>query len=137
MPSLLATPSRNRGANSLDLGVLLEDFVAHLAAPAGLFVSAEGQGGVEHIVAIDPYGSGAEQAREPVSFLDVASPYAGGQTVGRVVCLRRNFFDAAEGNHRDHGPEDFFAHYFHFFVGVHEDRGFYEVAFVSGSRFFV
>ena len=56
------TQLRDRGADGFDLGVLLEDFVAHFAAPAGLFVSAEGQSGVEHVVAIDPNGSGAEQA---------------------------------------------------------------------------
>src|ERR1700722_10082132 len=43
--SLLAAALRNRGANGFYLGVLLEDFVAHLAAPAGLFVSAEGKAG--------------------------------------------------------------------------------------------
>src|SRR6202049_5109277 len=132
--SLLAVILRNRGANSLDLGVLLEDLVTHLAAPTGLFVSAEREGGVKHVVAIDPNGSGAEHARDLVSFLDVASPHTGGQTVDRVVCLRGNFLDIAERNRGDHGTENLFPHHFHFFVGVHQDRGLYEVTFVPVSR---
>src|SRR5580704_15426152 len=62
--SLFASCLRNRRAHGFDLGVLLEDFVAHFAAPAGLFVSAEGERCVEHVVAIDPHGSGAELGRE-------------------------------------------------------------------------
>ena len=76
-----------RRADGLNLGVLLQNFVAHFAAPAGLFISAEGQRRVEHVVAIDPHGSGAEQARDGVSLLDVARPHSRRETVNRIVCL--------------------------------------------------
>jgi hypothetical protein len=48
-----------RGTNRFDFGVLLQHFVAHFAAPAGLLVSAKGQGGIENVVAVNPYRSGA------------------------------------------------------------------------------
>src|SRR5580704_13071219 len=38
------------GADGLDFGVRLEGLMAHLAAPSGLLVAAEGQGGVEDVV---------------------------------------------------------------------------------------
>ena len=56
------TGALKRSANGLDLGVLLEHFVAHFAAPAGLLVAAEGHSGVEHVVAVDPDRAGAQQA---------------------------------------------------------------------------
>src|SRR5450755_476114 len=46
----------------LDLGVGLENLVAHLAAPAGLLVAAERQGGVEDVVAVDPHSAGPGKA---------------------------------------------------------------------------
>ena len=49
-----------RRADRLDLGVLLQYFVAHFASPAGLLVSAEGQGSIENVVAVDPHRPGAE-----------------------------------------------------------------------------
>ena len=45
--------------DGLDLGVVLQHLVAHLTPPAGLFVSAKGQGRVEDVVAIDPHRSSA------------------------------------------------------------------------------
>src|ERR1700733_14974789 len=87
-------------ADRLDLGVILEDFVAHLAAPAGLFVSAERHRCVKNVVAIDPHGSGAELGGESMSFLDVAAPDSCGETVLRIVSLCGNFVDVAERNRR-------------------------------------
>src|SRR6267143_1116757 len=96
---LRGVPLRNRNANGLDLGVLLEDFVAHLATPTGLFVSAERQCGVENVVAIDPNGAGAQKARDLMGFLDVASPYPRRQTINGIVGLRGDFLHTAEGNY--------------------------------------
>ena len=67
-------------------------------------------------------------------FLDVASPDARGQAVDRVVGLGGDFLDMLERNRRDHGPENFLPHHFHFFVGVHQDRGLHEVALVAVAR---
>ncbi len=51
--------SEQRG-DRLDLGVVVEDLVAHLASPAGLLVAAEWQRGVEDVVAVDPDGAGPD-----------------------------------------------------------------------------
>src|SRR6478672_7798429 len=67
-----------RGADGFDFGVVLENFVAHFAAPAGLFVSAEGQRGIENVVAVDPDRTGAEFRGDLIGFLDVARPDARG-----------------------------------------------------------
>src|SRR5580693_10038869 len=48
------------GGDRLDLGIGLEDLVPHLPAPAGLLVSAERQGRVEHVVAVDPHRAGPQ-----------------------------------------------------------------------------
>jgi hypothetical protein len=65
--------------HGLDLGVGLEDLVAHLAAPAGLLVAAERQGGVEDVVAVDPDGPGPELLGQGVGLGDVLGPDAGAQ----------------------------------------------------------
>src|SRR5271154_6325637 len=43
-----------RGRYRFDLRIVMQHCLAHLAAPAGLFVTAEGQCGIEHIMAVDP-----------------------------------------------------------------------------------
>src|ERR1035437_5297139 len=58
-PRHLATDLQ-QGGDGLELGVGIERFVAHLAAPAGLLVAAEWQCRVEHVVAVDPDGAGPE-----------------------------------------------------------------------------
>src|SRR5580658_7600034 len=78
------------GGDGLDFGVGIEGLVAHLAAPAGLLVAAEGQGGVEHVVAVDPDRAGPELLGQRVGLGDVAGPDAGAQAVGGVVRLGRD-----------------------------------------------
>ena len=48
--------------------------MSHLASPAGLFVTSEGQRGIENVVAVDPHCSGAKLFRHAVGFADVARP---------------------------------------------------------------
>jgi len=57
---LLRKRLRQFRADALGVGVEVEDVVAHFAARSGLLVAAEGHGGIEDVVAIDPDGSGAE-----------------------------------------------------------------------------
>ena len=47
------------GDDGLGFHVAVEHRVAHFAAPAGFFVAAEGQGGVEDVPGVDPDGAGA------------------------------------------------------------------------------
>ena len=52
--------SLQRAADGFYFCVVLQDFVAHFAAPAGLLVAAEWKGGVEDVVAIDPDCAGLQ-----------------------------------------------------------------------------
>src|ERR1035438_3355586 len=61
--------------DGLGLGVVVQDLFAHFAAPAGLLVSAEGQGSVEDVVAVDPHGAGAKTARHFVGQAQVLRPH--------------------------------------------------------------
>src|SRR5215469_1393289 len=69
----------------LDLGVVLQDFVSHLAAPARLLVATERERRVEDVVAVDPDGSGAQLRGDRVGLADVAGPDPRGKSVVRVV----------------------------------------------------
>src|SRR6185437_5753845 len=73
------------GGDGLDFGVGMERLMAHLAAPAGLLVSAERQCRVEHVVAVDPDGPGPELLGQSVGLGDVLSPDAGPEAVFGVV----------------------------------------------------
>ena len=70
-----------RGADRFHFRVLLKYFVAHFAAPAGLFVSAERHRGVEDVVAVNPDRAGAQPGREAVGLLDVPRPNSGSQPI--------------------------------------------------------
>src|SRR5262249_50907687 len=55
-----------RRRDGLHLGVVVEDELAHFATPAGFLIAAERQRGVEHVVAVDPHGAGADALGELV-----------------------------------------------------------------------
>src|SRR4029079_2833400 len=76
---------RELGDDRLRLEVVVERVVAHLAAPARLLVAAERHCGVEHAVAVDPHGPGAQTVRGPVRLVDVARPDPGGETEAGLV----------------------------------------------------
>src|ERR1700723_1148040 len=122
---------RNRRADRFDLGVKIQYFVTHFAAPSGLLIAAEGHRRIKHVVAIDPDGPRPKQRSSTVRLADVASPDAGGQTILGGVGLGDEVVHILEWDGGDHGPEDFFPHDLHLFVGVDQDRGLDEVALLS------
>src|SRR5262245_34749887 len=73
------------GRHRLDLRVVVEDELTHFTSPTRLLVAAEGQRGVEDIVAVDPDRSGTDPLGDLVRLGDVSAPYAGGEAVGRAV----------------------------------------------------
>src|SRR5215210_4547116 len=73
--------------HALDLRVEVEGVAAHLAAVAGLLVAAEGRGGVEHVVGVNPDHAGLDLPGEAVGARDVARPDAGREAVDRLVGL--------------------------------------------------
>jgi hypothetical protein len=90
----------------LDLGVGLENLVAHLAAPAGLLVPAERQGGVEDVVAVDPDGAGPELLGQRVRLRDVLGPDADAEAVFTIVGLGRDLIQVAERRRDNDRAED-------------------------------
>src|SRR5579863_561721 len=75
-------------AHRFGLRVVVENLVAHFAAPAGLLVASEGERGVENVVAVDPHGAGGDLVGHAVGFADVARPDAGGEAVHIVIGAR-------------------------------------------------
>src|ERR1700728_507967 len=111
----------------LDLGVVVQDLVAHLTAPAGLLVAAERQRGVEHVVAVDPDRAGPDLLRHRVRLADVPGPDAGAEPVLRVVGDRGDLVQVLERSRHDHRAEDLLADHPHVRTGVGEHRGLDEV----------
>src|SRR5215471_14876064 len=116
------------GADGLDLGVGLQGLVAHLSSPAGLLVAAEGQRGVEDVVAIDPDGAGPEALGHRVGLGDVSGPDAGSQAVGGVVGGLGDVVERPERLGDDDGPEDLLADDPHVAAGLGDHGGLHEVA---------
>src|SRR4051812_44739656 len=101
------TRSLECNGHGLCFGVGFEAFFAEFAAVAGHFVAAEGGGGVEDVVAVDPDGAGAELGGEGVGFGDVAGPDGGGEAVGGGVGAGGDFVERLELEHGHDGAKDF------------------------------
>ena len=103
----------------LDLGVVVEDELTHLAAPAGFLVAAKRQRSVEHVVAIDPHRAGANALGELVGLGDFARPDACGEAVIRTVGLVYDSVEVGIGDRcsAHHRTEDFLAHHLHVRLG--------------------
>src|SRR5690625_1010341 len=86
-----AGPSSARGGGSdgvgdgLGLQVLLEAGHAHLAADAGLLVTAEGHVDGVPQAAVDAEGAGADRTDDALDACGVTAPHRPGQPVGRIV----------------------------------------------------
>ena len=59
--------------------------LAEIVADAGILGAAEGQGGVQHIVDIDPDIAGLEPPDEAMDAADVARPDAGTEAIFGIV----------------------------------------------------
>src|ERR1700733_13558608 len=75
------------GRHRFNLGVVVQHLLAHLASPAGLLVTAEGERCVEDVMAIDPHRAGAQPLGHLVRQAAVACPHASSEAIDRVVGL--------------------------------------------------
>src|SRR5262245_11794801 len=128
------TKSRGRldpQPHALHLRVQVERVATELTAVAALLVAAERRGGVEHVVAVDPHGTGPDGARHPVRLAHVARPDAGREAVERVVALQDRVVLVLEGDDRDHRAEDLLARDAHVVAHPGEDRRLDEVALLE------
>src|SRR5690242_14320322 len=105
VPAYSRAPLCNPSAHRLGLRVIVQDFVAHLAPPARLLVSSEGQSCVENVVAIDPHGAGFEVLSGTVSLSDVVRPNTGCEAVYVVVGANEYFLLVGERHGRVNRPE--------------------------------
>jgi len=105
--------------------------VPHFAAPPGLFVPAEWQRGVEHVVAIDPHRSGAKLRSQAMRLSNIARPDSCRQSVHGVVRALDHVVIVGEGNCGNHRTENLLAYHLHVFGGIDQHGGFHEIAFVA------
>src|SRR5580692_9467486 len=110
---------------------MLEHRLAHLAAPAGLFVPTERQSRIEDVVAIDPDGSRLQLGGEAVRLRNVLRPYPCRQTVDGVVAQAHGLVESLERRGGDYRTEDFLLHDLHGRLGVDEYGRFDEIAATS------
>src|SRR4029077_909535 len=86
LPLILVRLEANH--HRLGFRILLQHFVTHFAAPAGLFVTAKRQSGIKYVVTIDPDRAGSQFGRNPVRFGDVTGPDACRKAVFGLVRAR-------------------------------------------------
>src|SRR4051794_26933600 len=67
--------SWHRHGHRLNLRIIAQCIFAQFAANAAHFEAAEGGGGVEDVVAVDPDGAGLELGGHAVGLADIAGPY--------------------------------------------------------------
>ena len=110
------------------LRVVLEGGLVVFPALAGHLETAERGGRINHVIAVDPDGSGFYFLGEEVGFVDVLGPDRGGKTIGGAIGALGDLVDAVEREDADDGPEDFVASYRHVVADVVENRGLHEEA---------
>src|SRR5882757_8949541 len=109
--------------HGFDFGVVGEAVFAEFAANAGLLEAAEGSRSVEHVVAVDPDGAGANRVRDGVGLGDVLGPDRGGQAVHIFVGALDDFAEVRELENGHDRAEDFFLGDLHVVLHVRENGG--------------
>src|SRR5262245_17517856 len=112
---------------------MLQGVLAQFAAVSAHLVAAEGGGGIEDIVAVDPDGAGAQAVGDAVRLGDVAGPDGGGQAEMGLVAAFHHLVGVLEREHVHHWAENFVAGDFHLILDVVEDRRLDEVALVADA----
>src|SRR4051812_25503308 len=98
-----------RTASRSDIEVGLQPVAAALAAVPRLLVAAERRRGVEAVERVGPHHAGPQLVRHPEDARALVGPHAGRQSVRRVVRLLDRLLRRAEGQYRQHRPEDLLA----------------------------
>src|SRR5690606_28804652 len=96
------------GFESAGLQVGGQAVTAALASVARLLVAAEGARRVEAVEGVRPDDTGAKLVGDGEDLASLVAPDAGRQPVRSVVGLGDRLGRGAEGQHREHRPEDLF-----------------------------
>ena len=83
---------------------------------------------MQHVVLVDPDGSGPQGVADPDGGVEAARVDGGGETVGGCVAHADGVFFRLEFGNGADGAEDFFLHYLHVLGDVGEDGRFDKVA---------
>src|SRR4051794_7240998 len=98
--------SATEGLASVEGEIGLEAVAAAFAAEAGFLVAAERGRGIEAVERVRPDDPGAEAFGHPEDARALLRPDAGAEAVRRVVRLLDRLLGRAEGQDREHRPED-------------------------------
>lgn len=118
-------------SNGLVLCVVGQSSLAELSADAGLLVTTEGELVVEHVVAVDPDGTGSERVGDAEGGVEVLGVDGGGKTVRGVVSELDDILLILELGDGTDGAEDLLLHDLHVGLDVGEDGGLDEVTLVA------
>lgn len=120
-------------SHGLDLSVVGQSVLAEFSANTRLFEATEWYLVREHVVAVDPDGTGLKGVGYSDGGVKVCSVNGSGETVcGLVSSLDDLIFGVKLGDSAD-GTEDLFLHDLHVFRDAGEDGGLDEVSFVTVS----
>ena len=89
---------------------------------------------VQHVVLVDPDGTGAESVGDTDGGVEVGGVDSGGETVGGGVSDADGVFLGLELGDGADGAEDLFLHDLHVLADAGEDGGFDEVSLLAVTR---
>jgi hypothetical protein len=117
--------------DSLNLGVVGKSSLSKLTSDTRLLESSEGKLGGEHVVHVDPAGSGLEAVGDLHGGVDVLGVDSGSKTVGSSVSEGDDLVDGLELGDRSNGSEDLLLHDLHVHLNISEDSRLNEVTSLS------
>lgn len=117
----------------LDLCVVGQSVLAEFSANTGLLEATEGHLVGDHVVAVDPHGTGLEGVGDTDGGVEVGGVHGSGETVGGLVTSLDDLFLGLELGDGAHGAEDLFLHDLHVLADTGEDGGLDEVSLLTVS----
>src|SRR5439155_4762843 len=109
--------------------IFVEAFFAAFTTVAAFAVAAKAAGGIEQVGAVDPDAASLQFGGNIEGKVDVFAPYAGGQSIARVVGKSYSLGGSAESHGDQHWAEDFDLGNGGRRRNVGEERGREEIAF--------
>lgn len=117
--------------HGLGLGIVGQGSLAKLAADSGLLVSTEWNLVVQHVVAVDPDGTGVNSIGNPNSGVKVAGVDSGSKTVSRVVASLNSVLNSIELGDGANWTKDLLLHDLHIWSDVGENGWLDEVSLIT------
>src|SRR5260370_2501548 len=87
--------------------VLVQPFLAALAAKTALAITTKATRSIEQVGAIDPHGPGLQFGSHVQGKIDVLTPYAGRQAIACIIRKFHGLSRSTEGHRDQHRADDF------------------------------